>query len=85
MITLHDQMVAIRQVPLIPNVHALYQTLWLTNTFPFSVKTRAQLGIFRKTAIPSQFRVDWLQSKYRNSEWSESVDFLRVDGYTQGK
>ena len=73
-------MVAIREVPFITHVHALYQTL-----VPFSVCTRAQLGIFQKTAIPAQFRVHWLQSKFQTSEWSESLDFLRVDGYTQGK
>ena len=50
----------------------------LSTLFPF-------LSILVLSLVPTQFWVDWLQSKYCNLEWSESVDFLRVDGYTQGK
>ena len=49
------------------------------------LKTLLQLGIFRKTSITGQFRVDWLRSKYRGSEWGYSVDFLRVEGYKPGE
>ena len=49
------------------------------------LKTLLQLGIFRKTSITGQFRVDWLRSKYRGCEWGYSVDFLRVEGYKPGK
>ena len=49
------------------------------------LKTLLQLGIFRKTSITGQFRVDWLRSKYRGCEWGYSVDFLRVEGYKAGE
>ena len=44
-----------------------------------------QLGIFRKTSIAGQFRLDWLRSSYRTFEWGYSVDFLRIEGYQPGK
>ena len=50
-----------------------------------ALQTLVQLGIFRKTSIIGQFRVDWLRSKYRTSEWGYSVDFLRVEGYKPGE
>jgi len=49
------------------------------------LKTLLQLGIFQKTSIIGQFRVDWLRSKHRASEWGYSVDFLRVEGYKPGE
>ena len=49
------------------------------------LKTLLQLGIFRKTSITGQFRVDWLHSKYHDCEWGYSVDFLRVEGYKPGE
>ena len=52
---------------------------------PSYFRTAAQLGIFRKTGIKAQFRIDWLRSKYRTSEWCYNVEFLRVEGYTPGE
>ena len=46
-----------------------------------SLCTLRQLGIFRKTSISGQSRVDWLRSGYRTYEWGYSVDFLRLEGY----
>ena len=31
-----------------------------------------------------QFRVEWLQSRYRDAEWGYSVEFFRLEGYTPG-
>ena len=58
--------------------------IYRTAVLPSSVRTAAQLGIFRKTSIPCQFCIDWLRSKYHHSEWSYNVDFLRLEGYTPG-
>ena len=78
-------MLAIRQVPFMPDVFQILLTLSLTNVVaPFFFCTPSKLGIFRKTAIPSQFKIDWLRSKYRTSEWGANSEFLRLEGYTPG-
>ena len=71
-------MLAIRQVTFIPHLNPLYQTIHLRNAFPFSLHISAQLGVFQKTAIPAQFRVDWLRSKYRTSEWEYNYNIFPV-------
>ena len=78
-ITLKGEMVAVRQVKILPRLNSLDQTIHRTHAFPFSLHFVAQLGVFRKTAFPAQFRVEWLGSKYRNSEWSANVEFLRLE------
>ena len=59
--------------------------VYLPPILPSYFRTAAQLGIFRKTGIKAQFRIDWLRSKYRTSEWCYNVEFLRVEGYTPGE
>ena len=83
-ITLQGEMLAVRQVTFIPRLNLLDQAIHRTNAFPFFLHIAPQLGVFRKTAFPAQFRVEWLRSKYRNSEWGANVEFLRLEGFTQG-
>ena len=55
------------------------------STLACHVQHRLQLGVFRRTAIPGQFRLEWLQSSYRNFQWGYSVDFFRIEDYEHGK
>ena len=68
-----------------PAVFEMQQTLSLTNIVAPFFCAPAQLGIFHKKAIPSQFKIDWLHSKYCTSEWGSNAEFLRLEGYTPGK
>ena len=54
-------------------------------TVLYHLQNLLQLGIFRKTSIAGQFRLDWLRSSYKTFEWGYSVDFLRIEGYQPGK
>ena len=54
-------------------------------TLACHVQHLLQLGVFRRTAIPGQFRLEWLQSSYRNIQWGYSVDFFRIEDYEHGK
>ena len=65
--------------PLLSHTNASFSTL------ACHVQHRLQLGVFRRTAIQGQFRVEWLQSSYRNFEWGYSVDFFRIEDYEPGK
>ena len=65
--------------PLLSHTNASFSTL------ACHVQHLVQLGVFRKTAIPGQFCLEWLQSSYRNFQWGYSVDFLRIEGYEHGK
>ena len=68
-ITLQGEMVAVRQVTFLPRLNSPDRTIHRKHAFPVSLYFDAQLGVFRKTAIPAQFRVEWLCSKYRTAEW----------------
>jgi len=65
--------------PQLSHTHASFSTL------ACHVQHLLQLGIFRKTAIPGQFRLDWQQSSYRTFQWGYSIDFLRIEGYEHSK
>ena len=65
--------------PLLSHTNASFSTL------ACHVQHRLQLGVFRRTAIQGQFRLEWLQSTYRNFEWGYSVDFFRIEDYEPGK
>ena len=39
------------------------------STLACHVQHLLQLGVFRKTAIPGQFCLEWLQSSYGNFQW----------------
>ena len=84
-ITLQGEMVAVRQVKFLPRLNSPDRTIHRTHAFPFSLHFAAQLSVFRKTAIPAQFRVEWLRSKYRTAEWGPNVEFLRLEGFTHGE